>query len=147
MKRMSCDWTSKVNAKHTLSLVFCIKIIYCFQPFEASSKPSRRFIFFLILSSWIFSFFLALLPFSTTLEFIFKDEAIVKEYYFFRKFFVRLDSAKNWTENLLTYDPVFKSSLIDTAERIRDAASWHELQSLVANSSVAFALEADQYFG
>ena len=129
-----------------IALVLFIILLF-FQPFKASNKPSRRFVLFLLLSSWFISFVLALVPFSTSLQFIFEDQVLIEDHYFFQKVFVQFDSAKIWAEKLLIYDPAFMTSFYIMVERIRDAVSWKELQSLVANSSVAFALETSQYFG
>ena len=101
----------------------------------------------LLLSAWFISFVLALVPFSTSLQFIFEDQVLIEDHYFFQNVSVQFDSAKIWAKKLLTYDPAFITSFDNMVERIRDAASWQELQLLVANSSVAFALETSQYFG
>ena len=120
---------------------------YFLQPFVASHKPSRLFVFLMILATWFLSFLFAILPFSASLQFMFEDRALIEDNYFFQNVSVSLSSAKSWAEKLLTYDPAFLASPVDMIKRIQNTASWQELQSLVGSSNVAFALKTAHYFG
>jgi len=91
--------------------------------------------------------FLALLPFSSHLEFIFTDRAIIHDNLFFENAVVRFESAKIWAEKLVTYSPELQTASRNRVLRISNAASWSDLQSALGNVSVAKVLETERYFG
>jgi len=119
----------------------------CLQPFKASTKPTRRTVLGLIAMTWAVSLFLALLPFSNRLQFMFTNRAIIPENHFFENVIVRFDSAKVWAEKLLTFVPELQSASPEVVYQIRDAASWSDLQSILGNVSIANVLDAQSFIG
>ena len=78
---------------------------------------------------------------------MFANEAIIKDSYFFRNVVVSLNSAKNWTEKLLTYHPKLVTSSIDTVERIREAVSWQELRNIMIALNVTMFPKPTKFIG
>ena len=121
---------------------------FCFfQPFKASSKPSRWTVLLLIASTWAISLFLALLPFANSLQYVFTDRAVVPDNLFFENVIVRFDAAKDWAEKLLTFAPQLQSASRETAYQIQDATTWSDLQAAIRNASVASILEPQSFIG
>ena len=118
-----------------------------FQPFLASRKPSRQTVLILITLSWTISLFLALLPFTTSLQYIFAERALIPDNVFFRNVTVNFDAAKNWAEKLLTFSPEMQLCSEDVVHQIRDAVSWADLQSAIANASMADTLNIRGFIG
>ena len=101
----------------------------------------------LITASWTFSLLLAFLPFSTNLQHVFTDQAIIRDNLFFENVTVRFNSAKNWAEKLLTFSPDFRSASAETAQKIRDSRSWPELHASLGNASEASILDTESFIG
>lgn len=116
-----------------------------FQPFSASTKPSYQTLLILISFTWIFSLLLALIPFSTSLQYIFTDRAVIQHNPFFRNVVVDFDSAKNWAERLLTFEPELRNTTVDVVYRIRGATTWSGLKDLLGNIRLAELLEPSGY--
>jgi len=122
-------------------------ILLSLQPFKASTKPSRRTVLGLIVMTWAVSLFLALFPFTTRLQYVFTNRAIIPGNLFFENVIVGFDSAKDWAEKLLTFSPELQSASSKIVFQIRDATSWSELQSTLGNVSVASVLDAQSFIG
>ena len=78
---------------------------------------------------------------------MFADEAIINDSYFFQNDVVSFNSAKSWVEKLLTYDPVLVTSSIDTVERIREAASWQELNDIMVALNITMFPKPTKFIG
>jgi len=122
-------------------------LLVLFQPFLASRKPSRRTVLVLIALSWTISLFLAMLPFSTSLQYIFTTKAIIPNNLYFQNVMVDFNSAKQWAETLLTFIPETQSFSKETVLNIRNAVSWVDLQSSVANVSAENMLNIKGFIG
>ena len=118
-----------------------------FQPFKASSKSSYQSFKFLVIFAWSLSFTMALLPLSPPLQYIFTDQAIIENNPFFRNIFVSFDSAKNWTERLLTFEPELANASAELVYQIRGATTWSGLQSTLGNISLANLLDPSGFLG
>jgi len=97
--------------------------------------------------TWTVSLFLALLPFTNRLQYVFTDRAVIPENLFFENVTVRFDAAKEWAEKLLTFAPEMKLASADTVYQIRNAISWSDLRSVLGNVSAASILETQSYIG
>ena len=93
------------------------------------------------------SFTLALLPFSPSLQYVFTDQAIIKNNPFFRNIVVGFDSAKSWTERLLTFEPQLANASAELVYQIRGATTWSGLQSTLGNISLADLIGPSGFLG
>ena len=93
------------------------------------------------------SFTLALLPLSPLLQDIFTNHAIIENNPFFRSVVVSFDSAKNWTERLLTFEPQLANASAELVYQIRGATTWSGLQSTLENISLADLIDPSGFFG
>ena len=93
------------------------------------------------------SFTLALLLFSPSLQYVFTNEAIIENNPFFRNVVVGFDSAKNWTERLLTFEPQLANASAELVYQIRGATTWSGLQSTLENISLADLIDPSDFLG
>ena len=101
-----------------------------------------------ILCAWLFAVPLALIPFSSNLEYVFAEKVILKNNAFFTNNFVHLEPAKLWAENLLTFDPEkCANSSLEILQKIRNSFTWRDLQKAIGNSPSTIYIEPLRYFG
>ena len=98
-------------------------------------------------STWVISITLALIPFSTNLQYFFTNLAYIPNKYIFDYEVVEFASAKFWAEQLLTFSPELQYATEETVFRIRNAVSWPDLYSVVANESIASILDTQNLIG
>ena len=102
---------------------------------------------FLMVSTWIISTTLALIPFSTSLQYFFTTQAYIPDNLFLGYEVVEFETAKSWAEELLTFSPELQYATAETVLRIRNAASWSDLYSVVTNASIASILDTQNLIG
>jgi len=101
----------------------------------------------LIAVAWVISLFLAFLPLSPQLKYVFTDRAIILDNLFFANVTVRLDAAKDWSEKLLTFNPQLQSAPAEMVYKIRNAISWSELYAALENVTAARMLNVQRFIG
>jgi len=99
-------------------------------------------------STWVISLSLALLPLTSSLQYYFSSqEAYIPNNLFFGYEVVGFDTAKEWAESLLTFSPELHFATKETVFQIRNADSWRDLYSVVANATVADVLNTQRFIG
>ena len=97
---------------------------------------------------WVIPLVIAFIPFSSQLQYIYTNKAIIPGSMYFGGGLVDFEKVKNWSEDALTFDSELRfSATYETLQKIRSSKSWYDLQAIFKDTSIAQFLTPSRYFG